>query len=334
MGYIEYYAIPLALSVTYLYYAVRYIKGKSSLWIPGLILLFILLFHLLGVILLPSLLYLIVLRNKNGIILKRFFTYEYPKTLVSLILIGIVGVLFFRPGPLNTLLINPFEFFTYHNYAPYVIYHSIEIINLLIFGSAAGLFLIIMFRRNLIENIKNDPLLNFIVINAFFGLLLIIFFYPSLSLAADWDIMTISLLLFNLLGVFLLMYGETKVINKAVYGLLISQAVVYFVIWFSTNSIAEAAESRFGNINNFSVPEGNPHLPAYIDIKVFLYYYYIENDYEKCLEIGEAVLNSEWNHSSSWEFANFFHYMGYNEIAKRFTLKYISVMEEKIKQGS
>lgn len=216
MGYIEYYAIPFALSASYIYYSVRYIKGKSSLWTPALVLVILLLFHLLGVILLPSLLYLIILRGKKDSILKRFTAYEYPKMLLSLTIIGISGVLIYQPGPLH-LLIDPSEFLSYHNFTSYIVYHGIDIFNFLLFGSAFSLFIVIFFRKILMERIKVDQVLNFIIINAFFGLLLLVFLKPAGNLSADWDIMTIPLLLFNLLGILLFMFTSKKN-NNTVYG--------------------------------------------------------------------------------------------------------------------
>lgn len=333
MGYIEYYAIPLSLSVMYVYYAIRSIKGKTSVWYPALILFILILFHLLGVILLPSLVYLIFLKRKQESVLAGYFSYQHPKTLVLFLLMGTLVTLLLRPGPLDKLLIVPTQLFTFYNYAPYFIFHSSEILNLLIPGAGFSFFLIIWFRKILFTQIKNDPLLNFLVINVFFGLLLILFFNPSGNLATDWDIMTIPLLMLNILGIVILLRYSMIKINLPIYGICISQGLIFFVVWFLVNTMDDAAAERIITIRNHSEPSGNPHKPKYTDGLSFKYYYYIKQDRQKCREIAEICLKSV-NDESLREYQTFYRRWGDEEMWHQFAKKYILYLENKIKEDS
>lgn len=333
MGYIEYYSIPLSMSVMYIYYAIQCLKGKTSVVYPALVLIILILFHLLGVILFPSLVYLLLLKWKQDSIPARFFSYHYPMTLLSAFLVGLLITLTLRPGPLNKLLIAPSQLFSYYNYAPYFIFHISEILNLLILGAGSSIFLIVWFRRILFTQIKRDSLLNFLVINVFCSLLLIIFFNPSGNLAADWDIMTIPLLMLNILGIILLLQYSSIKLNLATYGINISQIFIFFIVWFLVNTIDDAAAQRINTIQNHSDPSGNPHRPKYTDGFSFKYYYLIEHDIPKCREIGEICLRSV-NDESLREYADFFSEIHDYEISIRFVRKYIVYLENKINKGS
>lgn len=329
MGYIEYYAIPLSMSVMYVYYAIRCLKSKTSAVYPALILIILISFHLLGVILLPSLVYLLILKWKQDSVLSRFFSYHYPKTLLAMLLVGVILTLAFRSGPLNILLISPSALFSFYNYAPYFLFHISEILNLLILGAGSSLFLIIWFRKILFDHIKRDSLLNFLVINVFFSVLLIIFFKPSGNLAADWDIMTIPLLMLNILGIVILLRSSAIKLNLATFGIIISQVFISFLLWFSVNSIEGAAAQRIITIQNHSYASGNPHKPKYTDGLSFKYYFFIEHNIPKCKEIGEICLASV-NDESLREYADLFSEIQELEIGIRFVRKYISYLEQKI----
>lgn len=333
MGYIEYYAIPLAMSVMYSYYAIRCIKRKTTLWIPALILVILMAFHLLGVILLPSLIFLLLLKKGQKSILLRFVSYHYPLWLVLFTLIGMISILVIRPGPFDKLLISPKELFSFYNYAPYFIFHFNEILNLLILGSGVSLFLIVWFRKILLTQIKTDPLLNYFTINAFSGLLLVIFFNPSGNLAADWDIMTIPLLTLNILGIVLLLRYSPLKLNLPAYGICFSQTIIFFVIWFLVNTIDNAAAERITTIQNHSYAAGNPHKLKYTDGLSFKYYYFIEHNIPKCKEIAEICLTSV-NDESLREYAIFFRDLGDDNMRSRFTKKYIRYLEEKISMNA
>ena len=302
------------------------------MFVPGAVLAVLIMFHLLGVFLLPSFFLLLSVKSGPESPVRKFFTYGYPRFLTVSMLGAIALSLVLRPGPLEMLLVNPFHLFRFYNYAPYIIFHISEVLNLLLLGAGAGCFFVIWFRRRLFKEIKRNTLLNFLSVNAFFGLLLIVFFNPSGNCAADWDIMAAPLLMINLLGVYLLLDSIGEKPFGPAAGLLVSQVIIACLVWFSVNTLETPAAERIITIYNHGVPEGNPGLPLYSDGQTFKYYYFIKKDYRKSREIAEIALKNIEN-ESLWEYANYMKDIGEDQIALQFVRKYTAFLESKIQAG-
>ena len=243
LGYVEIYAVSLFFLSLYLLGALLYLKKKIPFYVLPSLYLFLVLSHYLNFLLFPSLLYLVYASyRRDGVNAPGIgFAAAAAVALALYSLSGIdPGTLIPAPRHSPLLSFGALEDM-YQAYTLFSPYHGIDLLNLLLLLSPAGVFLI--FLALLKERFLKSPAA------VFFSLALVpvVLFTAvakfDLPMAQDWDIPAPYALIATLLGLLLAAERFAESGTRPLLVLLLVTAMNSFT-WFALNATTQPAIER------------------------------------------------------------------------------------------
>lgn len=258
-GYVESYSYLFASIIAYLFFCVRYLKGKCSFAAPCLVYLICSSLHVSGFCLFPSLVYLFMLRyqkdirqSKTGFDTKGLVLFLATLSL-SIAEIWLLRSMALRNQevPLTHYLIAPLGR-TEVSYTLFSVPHLLDIVNeqLLIFPVAIAVWTtVLLFRRR--RKAKTDSVSRLFASVALSFSVFAILVDPKLGYARDWDLFAATGIGFTVLGAYLLIKlfksEGLKNLNYAC-SVLIFSGLVCVTPWVLANSSAEKSIQRFEDL--------------------------------------------------------------------------------------
>lgn len=258
-GYVESYSYLYAGIIAYLFFCVRYLKGKCSIALPCLAYLLSSSLHLSGFFLLPSLIYLFILKNrKDDRELEigfdtRGFVLVFVTLFLSVAEIWLLRSMAFKEqGTQLTYFFVPLVRGTEESYALFSWSHLLDVVNeqLLIFPVAIAVWTAVLFfwkRGQLVGDEASKFFLSLVLSSLLFAILV----DPKLGYARDWDLFASTGIACMVLGVYLLtklMKAERlKNLNYA-FSILIFSGLVCVSPWVLVNSSLEKSIHRFEDL--------------------------------------------------------------------------------------
>ena len=238
-GYTDVYALPVLFLSLYLFTCILHLKGKIGIYLPFIILLTGIGFHLLLVCLFPSFIFLFY----------RSVLWKYP--------------LFRKKNTIITLLVlaSPFLYVAFHKFAlPKMIpissdddslmtmfsaSHWKEFVNAQLLASGIGFLLwIVTLLHSLLNRIKYDAMQWFLFI-ASLSILGLVFVFNALRGSGDWDIMSFAAIVYNLSNAcYLLSMHNAKWCHNIKYGVVMMAgfSVLHTSFWIATNKTDASIE--------------------------------------------------------------------------------------------
>ncbi len=196
-GYIEDYAPPVMLWVLYFYASILSLKGKIAWWVPGVALLVAIGAHLIGLVLVPSFVYIVFERRLKYL---RFFR-NYGTWVVGVAVISTVifitmhGYIFSSFYPIKADGSGKMTMFS--------LIRMREFINGQSLACGIGLFLApLCLAIAVIKKVPLTPVLYFLLIGSFFSFVFIFAFDENFG-SGDWDVYSFPSLAINLLAILL-----------------------------------------------------------------------------------------------------------------------------------
>jgi len=241
---------------SYLYFALRYLQGKTKIFIPLITCILAIGFHFSSIFLLPSLFVLFLKGKKEEQLVlsfKRFFPY-----LIILVLLFILSVFYvWRWNPLFLEIFVPL--LKGRSDAPGLTLlsfpHLLDILNEHLLLSQAGVVLflgIAIFYKKRIG--FKQPIIFFLIIVSITQLLYHLLVDPKLGAGRDWDLFSSVGLGFTLLGVYLFIrFVQSKRYLSIV---LIFAAFISTLPWFLLNASSEKGIDRFKNLLDLDLKRG------------------------------------------------------------------------------
>jgi tetratricopeptide (TPR) repeat protein len=231
-GYPEVYALPLLFLQAYLFTALLHLKGKAGVWLPFVILVAGIAFHMMLVCLFPSLIFLFYrsVLWKYPLFKKRstfliLLVVSAPFLYVAFQRFALPMMLPMEPGPRKLLTL-------------FSIAHYKEFMNSQLLGSGIGFFTwIAILVYSLIYRIRYDATLWFFLI-ASLSITGLMFVFNGIRGAGDWDIFAFAPMVYNLGNIcFLLALHEKKLCKNIKYGVLMIAgfSLLHTSAWIITN---------------------------------------------------------------------------------------------------
>ena len=231
-GYTEIYAFPVLSLICYLFACILHLKGKAGIYLPFIVLLMGIGFHLLLVCMFPSFIFLFY----------RSVLWKYPlfrkrNTIIVLLLVAApfiyFGVSKYAFPKMMSLSTDDSSLMTLFS-----INHWKEFANSQLLASGIGFFLwLITVLHSLVNRIKYDVIQWFLSISALFIVALMFVFDPHRG-AGDWDILAFAAVVYNLSNVYyLISLHDSKIFNNIKYGILMISgfSVLHTSCWLATN---------------------------------------------------------------------------------------------------
>jgi len=248
LGYAEHYTLLYVSIFTYLYFSLRYLQGKAKIFLPVFFSLLSIGFHLSSVYLLPSLVFLFILKKKEE---ERILSTKKAVPVIF-ILISVAGLLTYYVWSINPVLLEIFvPIFKGRHYATnYTLFsfpHLLDVLNQHLLLSSAGVILLMALSLTYKRIIKfKDPIIPFLVIVSSAQLFYHFLVDPKLGAPRDWDLFSSVALGYTLLGVYLFI----KFVQSKRYPALviIFVAILTALPWFLLNANTEKGINRFKNI--------------------------------------------------------------------------------------
>jgi hypothetical protein len=258
-GYVESYSFLYASIMAYLFFCVRYLKGQCSFAGPCIVYLISSSLHVSGFFLLPSLIYLFMLKNKKNIKQSQtgFDALGLAFLFITLFL-SITEIWLLRSMalsnekvPLTHYLIAPLG----RTEVPYTLFsvsHLLDILNeqLLIFplGVAVWAAVLLFWRRGAV---KTDKMSRFFASVALSFSAFAVLVDPKLGYARDWDLFAATGIGFTVWGAYLLVRlfksEGLKNLNYA-FSVLVISGLLCVIPWVLVNSSAEKSVRRFEDL--------------------------------------------------------------------------------------
>jgi tetratricopeptide (TPR) repeat protein len=231
-GYTEIYALPALFLILYLFTALLYLKGKTSVFIPVLVLLAGIASHLMLVCMIPSLVFLIYAQK-----LWKYPFFRNKKTLVALAVVALpfvyVAFVKFAQPMMLPLHRSDTDYLTMFSFA-----HYTEFFNSQMLGAGIGFLIWIMtLVYSLVHRIKYDTALLFFLI-ASLSVTGLIFTFKIDRGSGDWDICSFAPIVYNLANAcFLISVYERKLYRNMKYGVLMIAgfSTLHTSAWILTN---------------------------------------------------------------------------------------------------
>lgn len=238
-GYAEIYAFPVLFLSLYLFTCILHLKGKASVFVPLIVLLFGLGVHLMLACMLPSLLFLFY-RDK----LWKHELFRKRNTFFILILIAIpfVYVAYRKFGIRIMLPLSPGE---NNLLTMFSIAHYKEFLNSQLLASGIGFLIwIATIIYTLVYRIKYDAVQWFFLI-ASVSIVGLMFVFNGVRGTGDWDIFSFAAVVYNLANAsYFLMLHDKKLCKNIKYGLLMISgfSVLHTSMWIATNKTDASIE--------------------------------------------------------------------------------------------
>lgn len=258
-GYVESYSYLYASIIAYLFFCVRYLKGKCSFAIPCLVYLITSSLHLSGFFLLPSLIYLFILKNKKNIgqsktgLDIRGLILLFVTLFLSTAEIWLLRSMTLKNQEVQlTYFLIPLVGDTEGSYTLFSFSHLLDVLNegLLIFPVSIAVWTAILFFWKRGRTIT-DQVSKFFICLVLSSFLFAILVDPKLGYARDWDLFAATGIGYTVLGAYLLIkllsIEKLKNLNYAV-SILIFSGLVCVSPWVLVNSSVEKSIQRFEDI--------------------------------------------------------------------------------------
>jgi len=262
-GYVESYALMYVAVVAFFFFSWLYLQKKCSLWLPTFVFLLVTSLHLAGLTLLPSLiyLYLVKMRKKVG----------ESKSILKLRRPGLLVFLFFLIGgglwilkriappsaSLDSILLFPLGSLDKSLYSLFSFSHVADVFNHQLLISPVGvviLFIPIFFFSKRI-NLKSNIVI-FLLLVSIPQLIFALLLNPQLGYPRDWDLFAFTSSGYTILGVYLLVQLFRKLQLERVRYVtlaLVCTALISTLPWIYVNATQDRAVERFGHILNLDV---------------------------------------------------------------------------------
>ena len=249
-GYVEYY--PLFFLSTFLYavLAIRSISQSRSLFLPGIVLLLSILLHAAGSVLIPSFIFLLLVRY-GGESLRKFTQPRGVLAGISALFLLILAWWFLSGAyelrgnflPLISLDVrNSYTLFSFE--------HLLDYANMLFLLCGVGLLFaaVMLIRRGSRSLLKSSSFL-FLMIMAVFQQLFVFAANTDIGFGRDWDVM-VSMGAGVLLLLFILMReGDEQESVTGTDALRFSGAMLLMVLpWIAVNASGESTARRFESL--------------------------------------------------------------------------------------
>ncbi|HEX9916720.1 MAG TPA: tetratricopeptide repeat protein [candidate division Zixibacteria bacterium] len=274
-GYAENYSLTYTAILAYLYFALRYLKNESSILPTTLMFVLGCSLHLLTFSLLPSLLFLYLLKSDTKtrefvISKKRVLLYS----LLSLFIITGIYVYIVKYGKLSSLLTVTVPltaaWYSVPGYTLFSFSHLLDMFNEQILVSPIGLvlLLVILIVFGLKRTLLSDRTSQFLVIVTIFQMTFHFLIDPDLGATRDWDLFSFTALGYTLLGIYLfskLVQDKQKL--RYIGAVLISTVLFSTLPWVMLNASTEKSLKRIIDAVDLD-PKRNPQ--TYINLGTYL----------------------------------------------------------------
>ena len=245
-GYIEFYPTVWAVTSLFLNFAVRYLKSGRNLWLVLLIYIVCILLHFQTLILLPGVVFLLFLRAKSKS-WRQFFIYFLGFGVIggAILLSWLIGTRIelqllllpiFRGRPPAT------------DYSLFSLVHLIDLANLtlLVFPGAIAVAAVwILYARKKFD----DAILRFLILSSAGSLLFLILFGAAITMARDWDIMSLALLSPILLILYQVDRARPQISGRFYLSYTLCCGLIT-VCFLSTAIMLKPSENRFDTLLN------------------------------------------------------------------------------------
>ena len=231
-GYTEIYAFPILFLLLYLFACILHLKGKAGIYIPLIVLLLGIGFHLMLVCMIPSFIFLFY---KS--VLWKYSIFRKRNIIIALLLIS---------SPFIYLAVNKFAlpkmlpFYTDEEdlMTMFSISHFKEFFNSQVLASGIGFFVwITTLLYSLIKRIRYDVAQWFLLIASISITGLMFVFDPHRG-SGDWDILAFAAVVFNLSNAYyLIQLHNNNLCSNIKYGILMISgfSVLHTSMWILTN---------------------------------------------------------------------------------------------------
>ncbi len=247
MGYVEAYTSLLAGLTLFLLLSILCIQGKVNVILPFLVLTASTALHVSGIVLLPSFLYVVLSRWRNG---RRRVPDVFSLLSLagcSLIILVAVWKVFLMPGEGNSFgQFLPIVSSTNYGFTMFSGAHLGEFLNQLLLLSPPGTILFGFFLFYYLKlRFFKDPISNFLLISSLAGLLLI-FIYNGRWGNADWDLRAFPAMFVTLFGVLLFVRWGGGWARFKNYGLILIAVSLYHTVpWVLLNADRQMSLDRY-----------------------------------------------------------------------------------------
>ncbi|GHT44875.1 hypothetical protein AGMMS49965_21260 [Bacteroidia bacterium] len=234
-GYLEIYALPILFLQLYLFTSLLYLKNKTYIIVPTLVLLLGIGLHLMLVCMLPSLIFLFYSKVLWQYPLFRRKTTLVILALLALFLLSAVGWRVFQVAD-SLRAVLPLKDDVYMTM--FSIAHCKEFLNSQLLGGGIGLFIwLLLLVYSVVFKIKYNLTAWFFQI-ASVSIIGLLFVFNSDRGSGDWDIFAFAPVVYNLSNAcFLLMLYDNKLVKNIKYGILMIAgfSILHTSMWLLTN---------------------------------------------------------------------------------------------------
>ena len=238
-GYTEIYALPILFLLLYLFACMLHLKGKVSIYIPLIVLLLGIGFHLMLVCMLPSFIFLFY---KS--VLWKYSIFRKRNTIITLLLIS-SPFIYFAVNKFALPKMLPFSSNENDLMTMFSSGHFKEFFNSQVLASGIGFFVwIVTVLYSLINRIKYDATQWFLLI-ASISIVGLMFVFDPLRGSGDWDILAFAAIVYNLSNAyFLILLHNNSLCNNIKYGILMISgfSVLHTSMWIATNKTDASIE--------------------------------------------------------------------------------------------
>ncbi len=259
-GYVESYTLMYVALLTFIFSSWFYLQGGCKFRLPVVAFLLTAGFHLVGLTLLPSLVYLSLIRPENKSNKSRVSP-ESAKLLGMALALAVVGGglwMLWRGAPpsagLGSVLLFPLGSFENSLYPVYSWSHLMDFVNhqFLVSPIGAVVWLAVIFSGRKESPLGSKTTILFLLVivpQLLFGFL----FDPQLGYPRDWDLFAFTSSGYTILGVYLLAQrfkGSTPEGIRYVTLALVGTALLSTLPWIYVNAGQDKAIARFNHILN------------------------------------------------------------------------------------
>lgn len=260
-GYVESYTLMYLAMLAFIFSSWFYLQGSCKLWLPVVMFLLTASLHLAGLTLLPSLIYLSLIRTESKSNQSRISP-RGAKPLWMTFVVALVGgglwILWRSSSPsagLDSVLLFPLGSFEDSLYPVYSWSHVVDFVNHQLLVSPIGVvvWLAVIFSGRKEAPLGSKTTILFLLIIApqlLFGFL----FNPQLGYPRDWDLFAFTSSGYTILGVYLLIQRFREGTPQAVRYValaLVGTALLSTLPWIYVNATQDEAIARFNHILNF-----------------------------------------------------------------------------------
>lgn len=251
-GYIENYPVIWPLIVGYLYFAIRFLKGKNNLLLPTIFILMALVLHLQVLFFLSSYAGLVLVRGSG----QKLYRKQMVNIWRALTIIFVIGLSIFIWKYYDSASFRLF-FMPFIARAPMPHYslfspsHILDMINeMLLLIPLLPIFLFLGWRR--LRQVLTMKTVHFLAVFALGGLIFLFVIEPKLGMGRDWDLFSLCGLAPLLILSFV--YSTSSGIGNRFYLQLSLLALLLISPYFAVNLSSQPSISRFEYLLDLDEP--------------------------------------------------------------------------------